>query len=117
MGSDAGRALPQQFSELEPFVAQWAVRTMRERHRRRLASSADDRQTFYEAMSPKLDAVMDHLNRFPLHDMPMEAAKLLELAMALMEVALTQEVYDADIEAVHARSSKLVRIGREMDEL
>jgi hypothetical protein len=57
------------------------------------------------------------LNGFPLHEMPPEAGTLLKLAMALMEVSLTQEVYDASVEAVHARSSKLVRISREMDDL
>jgi hypothetical protein len=111
------RPLPQKFSELEPFVAQWALRSMRERHRRRIASSAQDRKAFYEAMAPRLNDAIDYLNGFPLHEMPEDAATLLELALALMEVSLTQEVYDANIETVHAQSSKLVRIGREMDEL
>jgi hypothetical protein len=111
------RPLPQQFSQFEPFVAQWAVRSMRERHRRRIASSAHDRKAFYETMSPRLHDAIDYLNGFPLHEMPEDAATLLELTLALMEVSLTQEVYDANIETVHAQSSKLVRIGREMDEL
>jgi hypothetical protein len=113
----ARRTLPPKFSELEPFVAHWAVRSMRERHRRRLGSSAHDRKAFYEAMTPRLNEAIEYLNGFPLHEMPDDAATLLELAMALMEVSLTQEVYDAHVEAVHAQSSKLVRIGREMDEL
>jgi hypothetical protein len=110
-------ALPSEFSGLEPFVAQWAVRSMSERHRRRLASTAADRKTFYDAMSPRLQEVIEYLNRFPLHQMPESAATLLQLSMSLMEVSLTQEVYDADVEAVHAKSSKLVHISREMDEL
>jgi hypothetical protein len=117
MGAAAKRSLPQNFSELEPFVAQWAVRSMSERHRRRLASSAHDRRVFYEAMSPRLNDAIEYLNAFSLHEMPEDAATLLQLALALMEVSLTQEVYDANIEAVHAQTSKLVRISREMDEL
>jgi hypothetical protein len=49
--------------------------------------------------------------------LPADAKLLLQLALALTEVSLTQEVYNADVEAVHAQSSKLVRIGVEMDGL
>jgi hypothetical protein len=114
--SGSASELPPEFACLEPFVAQWAVSSMGERHRRRLASTAADRKAFYDSMSPRLHEVMDYLNRFPLHEMPQAVATLMRLSMSLMEVSLTQEVYNADVESVHAKSSRRVYISQEMDE-
>ena len=90
---------------------------MAERHRRRLASTPEERKAFYDIMMPRLPAATDYLNKLPLHDMPDDAAALLQLALSLTEVSLTLEVYDANIEAVHAETSKLIRISQEMDGL
>jgi hypothetical protein len=109
--------LPEAFADLEPFVATWALATMAARHRKRTYSSAEERKAFYDAMAPRLREVAEYLGRFPLHALPEDAAVLMRLALSLAEVSLTQEVYDAKVEAVHAHSSKLVRIGREMDGL
>jgi hypothetical protein len=109
--------LPPAFSDLEPFVESWAIATMAARHRRRLASTAEERKTFYDAMTPRLAAVAAYLDQWPLHDLPPEASTLLQLALALTEVSLTQEVYDAKTESLHAQSSKKLRIAREMDGL
>jgi hypothetical protein len=109
--------LPQGFADLEPFVSAWAIPTMGARHRRRITSSAGERKEFYDAMAPRLPAVSAYLDKLPLRDLPADAKLLLQLALALTEVSLTQEVYNADVEAVHAQSSKLVRIGIEMDGL
>jgi hypothetical protein len=109
--------LPPEFSDLEPFVERWAVATMAARHRRRLASKPEERKAFYDAMAPRLPAVAAYLDQWPLHDLPPAGRALLQLALALTEVSLTQEVYDARTEALHARSSRLLRIAREMDGL
>jgi hypothetical protein len=109
--------LPVAFADLEPFVPLWAIATMGARHRRRITSSAEERQAFYDAMTPRLAAVTTYLNAQPLQSMPADAKILMQLALSLMEVALTLEVYDAKAEAIHARSSKHARIGREMDGL
>ena len=109
--------LPPAFSDLEPFVEPWAVATMAARHRRRLESSAEERKTFYDAMTPRLAAVAAYLDQWPLYDLPPDASALLQLALALTEVSLTQEVYDAKTESLHAQSSKLLRIAHEMDGL
>jgi hypothetical protein len=115
MSSNA--ALPCEFADLQPFVATWALPTMAARHRRRIASSAEERKAFYDAMAPRLQAVAAYLDKLPLQALPEDAATLMRLALSLTEVSLTQEVYNDSAEAVHAQSSKLVRIGREMDGL
>jgi hypothetical protein len=111
------QTLPGEFRELQPFVGKWAVRTMPERHRRRLESTAEERDRFYRAMSPRLDAVIDYLNQLPLRGMPAGADTLLELALSLMEVSLTQEVYDAKTEAIHAQSARFVHVQKGLDDL
>jgi hypothetical protein len=117
MGKRATGRLPGGFATLEPFIDGWALPTMTARHRRRLASTAEERKAFYDAMAPLLPSVADYLNGLPLHEMPEDAARLLQLALSLAEISLTQEVYDASVEAVHARSARLVRVGKEMDGL
>jgi hypothetical protein len=111
------RLLPADFRSLQPFVDQWAVKGMAERHRRRLNSSAEERRSFYDAMSPGLGAAIDYLNQFSLCDMPPEASTLLQLALSLMEVALTQEVYGAKSEALHSRSARVMQTVKELDAL
>lgn len=117
MESTRKRELPEQFADLEPFVGEWALATMAARHRKRVTSTAESRKAFYDAMTPRLSEAVEYLDRYPLQSMPPDANALLQLALSLMEVALTQEVYDAKVEAVHAQSSKLVRISKEMDML
>ena len=45
--------LPEQFADLEPF-ADWCLATEAERYAKRLASSMDELQTFYDAAFPRL---------------------------------------------------------------
>ena len=109
--------LPKAFADLEPFVDGWAIATMKARHARRISSTAEERRAFYQAMLPRLNAVTEYLNGFPLHAMPEDAATLMRLALSLSEVALTQEIYSDKYEAVHAQSSRLANISGEMDGL
>ena len=46
---------PPQFADLEPFAG-WAVPTERARYAKRLASTMDELQAFYDAAFPRLEA-------------------------------------------------------------
>ena len=46
--------LPAEFADLEPF-ADWALRAERERYAKRLASTMDELQAFYDAAFPRLE--------------------------------------------------------------
>ena len=48
------RPLPPEFADLEPF-ADWALPTERERYAKRLSSTMDELQAFYDAALPRLE--------------------------------------------------------------
>ena len=47
-------ALPAEFADLEPF-SDWILETERERYAKRLASTMEELQAFYDAAFPLLD--------------------------------------------------------------
>ena len=58
-------ALPNDFADLAAFSG-WALPSERERYAKRIASTMDELQTFYDALLPRLDAAMTYLDQFPL---------------------------------------------------
>jgi hypothetical protein len=86
-------SLPQQFSELERFIDQWALPTQSERESRRRNTTPQEREDFYQAVTPRLEAIIAWLDRFPLDAMPEEAQPLLYLILSLAEIAPTVELY------------------------
>ena len=62
-------ALPTEFADLEPF-ADWCLATEAERYAKRLASTMDELQAFYDAAFPRLEAAMAHLDGFALDALP-----------------------------------------------
>jgi hypothetical protein len=84
--------LPASFVELEPF-AHWALDTEWERMTARESSSWEELQTFYGAMMPRMAAIVEYLNRFPLDDMPADARRLLHMALSVVEVSIATELY------------------------
>jgi hypothetical protein len=87
-------ALPESFVALEPF-ASFALPTERARHAAIQAAALAAVQAFYDAMLPALPAALDHLNGFPLSDMPMPQRRLLDLCLAMAEAAMAIENYGA----------------------
>jgi hypothetical protein len=85
--------LPQEFAELEPFAAKWCLATEKERFGTRLASSMEEMQAFYEAGFPRVRDAMNHLDQFPLDDLPDEQLNLLRLVYSVLTVSLAVEVY------------------------
>jgi len=78
--------LPAEFSDLEPF-AEWILESQPERYNHRLESSMEDMRTFYDAAFPRLDAIREYCDQYPLDDLPNEARNLLLLAFSLVEVS------------------------------
>ena len=48
----ADRLLPPEFSDLEPFAAAWCIAHEPDRYAKRLASTMDEIQAFYDAVFP-----------------------------------------------------------------
>lgn len=85
--------LPNEFADLEPFAAHWVLRTERERYARRLSSSMEQMQAFYDAAFPRAQAAMKYLNQFALDDLPDQARNLLYLLYSLVMVSFPVEVW------------------------
>jgi len=84
--------LPPEFADLEPFTA-WCLATEAERYAKRLASSMDEMQTFYDVAFPRLEAAMAYLDALELNDLPPDAGQLLLLCYSLINVTFPVEVW------------------------
>ena len=84
--------LPEQFANLEPF-ADWALPTEGDRYAKRLASTMDELQAFYDAAFPRLVESTDHLRSVSLDDISDEDRNLMWLFAALVTVSFPVEVW------------------------
>lgn len=89
----AERKLPAEFSDLEPFVREWCLDSEPERYAKRLASSMDEIQAFYDAIFPRAEAAMQYLDPLPLDDLPEDAHRLLKLLYSLILVSFPVEIW------------------------
>lgn len=85
-------SLPVEFADLAPF-ASWALRTEAERYAKRLASSMEELQAFYDATFHRLDDMIAHCDRWSLNELPEDAEHLLWLAYSLVNVSFPIEVW------------------------
>lgn len=84
--------LPSEFAALEPFTP-WVLETERERYSKRLASSMEEMQAFYDVAFPFLEQASDHLDAFPLDELPEPERNLLLLMFSLVNVSFPVEVW------------------------
>lgn len=86
------QAFPASFAVLEPWSG-WALPTEAERSARRQASTMEDIRAFYTVMLEHLDAALEEVDRHPLEDLPPAQYRLLNLCLALAEVAPAVEQF------------------------
>jgi len=84
--------LPADFADLEPF-ADWAIPTERARYAKRMSSSMDELQAFYDAVFPRLEAGASYLEQFGMDALPEDAKRLLWLFASLVTVSFPVEVW------------------------
>jgi hypothetical protein len=84
--------LPTDFAELEPH-ADWSLETEAERYAKRLSSSMNELQTFYDAAFPRLEDAIAYLNKFELNALPEDATRLLWLQYSLVNASFPVEVW------------------------
>ena len=89
----AERLLPPQFSDLEPFVADWCLDSEPARYAKRLASTMDEIQEFYGALMPRAEEAIQYLEKFPLSELPEDAQRLLKLLYSLILVSFAVEIW------------------------
>ena len=86
--------LPGKFSILESFVADWGHATELARSEKRWSASEEEYRSFYNAMLPLLDEILEYLDQYELGKIPESSLPLYHLALAFSEAAPHVELYD-----------------------
>ena len=89
----ADRLLPPEFSDLEPFARTWCLAGEPERYAKRLASTMEEMQAFYNACFPRAEQAIAYLDGFPLDELPDDARRLLHLLYSLIMVSFPVEIW------------------------
>jgi hypothetical protein len=84
--------LPADFADLEPF-ADWSLETEAERYAKRLYSSMEELQAFYDGAFPRLEAMIDYLDNLDINALPGDAQRLLWLCYSLVNASFPVEVW------------------------
>jgi hypothetical protein len=84
--------LPPDFADLEPFVS-WSLESEAERYAKRLSSSMDELQAFYDATFPRLEDAIGYLDQLDLTALPEDAKRLLWLCYSLINASFPVEVW------------------------
>ena len=79
--------LPVQYSELEPFVADWALETEADRLKKLVATPIEELRAFYDAIYPRAATIRDDLSARMLDALTPEERTLFFLLMTFIEVA------------------------------
>ena len=85
--------LPEQFSEIETIAAPWALARYDDRYAKRLASSMEEMQAFYDAVFPRAEEMIAYCDRYDINNPPKEAKALLNILYSLVAVSFAVEVW------------------------
>ena len=85
--------LPDEFADLERLAAAWVFDTEKERNAFRVTRTLAELDDFYNTVFPRMDALCNYIDQYPLDGLPRPAARLLRLGQMLMEVVPAVEVY------------------------
>jgi TetR/AcrR family transcriptional regulator, mexJK operon transcriptional repressor len=88
-----GNTLPQAFSEIEPYVADWALATRAERYAARLDRPFDELVAFYDAIAPRAEEAIAYLDGRDINALSDEATRLLHLLYSMILVSYAVNVF------------------------
>ena len=86
-------SLPEAFTDLEPWVADWARPTRAERYEVRLSKTFDELCAFYDAVAPKAEAAIAQLDGLDLDALPEDATRLLHLLYSFILVSYAVNIF------------------------
>ncbi len=84
--------LPPAFADLAPFL-DWALPTADERQSKRRYAGREELMAFYDALLPRLEAILAEVDKYPLGGLPESHHAIYNMALALAEVAPHVELY------------------------
>lgn len=85
--------LPAGFDDLTPLAERWGKDSENARNEVRWNATAEDFAIFYQAVMPRLDAVLEALSPCRAHELPDDAKRLFYLACAFAEASPHHELY------------------------
>lgn len=89
--------LPPAFADLEAFCPKWLHATEAKRNEVRISSSMDEIRAFYDAVLPRLEDIIAHLDRHPLDALPAPERNLLDLTFAFVDASTPVERFNSPI--------------------
>lgn len=106
------KGLPEPFVHLEPFQG-WAHASEDGRMRQRIDASMEEVTDYYRALLPEVNNIANHLQQWPLADLPAEQKPLLYMALMFMETAMCVEFFhDPDVPEALGAEHMQVYAGR-----
>lgn len=85
--------LPEPFAGLEALAKRWARPSEAERDQVRWAANAEDFATFYEAVMPRIEQILDHLAHRQASELDTGDRRLYYLSCAFAEATPHHELY------------------------
>ncbi len=101
------KTLDPQFADLVSWVQTWALDSEGERLATRAATAFPDLRLFYDALAPRMDAIVAHLDATPLRALSDDQKTLFELAQSFFEVSLAVELLQEPDEATMLPPARL----------
>jgi hypothetical protein len=92
---------PTAFADLTPFL-DWALPSADERQTRRRTASRTELKAFYDAMLPRIEAILAAVDAYPLGQLPEELHGVYFLALSLAEAAPHIELYGGSPDVPYA---------------
>ena len=83
--------LPHGYEDLA-WLADWALPTERQRHGKRIGTPLDELQRVYDALLPRIENMIAHLDQFPVDALPPAEQNLMLLTLAFVEVSPSVEL-------------------------
>ena len=103
-------ALPPEFSQLEHLVSEWAIEDGHERYVKRVNSSMEEIQAFYDEVFPHAQDAVAYIDKFDYAEpLPEDVANLRNLLYSLITVSLAVELWQQP-RVKHSANTILTRV-------
>jgi hypothetical protein len=87
------RRLPEGFSELEPWVDDWALPTRAERYAARLDRPYADLIAFYDGIAPHAERAIAHLDARDIDNLDAEDRRLMHVLFSMILVSYAVNIF------------------------
>jgi len=84
--------LPPEFADLERY-SEWCLGSESQRYAKRLASSMQEMQAFYDAITARAEEAIAYCDKFPLDDLPEDVLNLMHLLYSMIMVSFPVECW------------------------